>query len=377
MIITDFCVKGYKNIDSIKLSPDKRLNIFCGENAQGKTNLMEALWLCTGCRSFRGSRDKEIIGFNREKAEITLYFKDRERMQKISFAVVKENPKEKRVEMNGVRLTQMSKLFGALKCVVFTPDDPEIAKGAPDKRRSFLDLAISQIKKGYLSAITKYDILLTQRNALLKEIMNGSEKEEALDVWDEQICVAGSYIALLRDTYVKKMNSFAAPMYERLSREKEKLSLVYKSSIFEEIGGKSDYKGELAEKYLSRLKNSRRDDIRLGYTQLGAHRDDIEIEINGLSCREFASQGQARSAALVMKISQAQIILDETGDAPVILLDDVLSELDLPRQSFILREIDSMQFFVTCCDAAAVLRHKMGLIAYISNGSVVEEMRYN
>lgn len=376
MIITKITVSGYKNIKDVVLVPDKKMNIFCGENAQGKTNLVEAIWICTGCRSFRGARDKEIIGFNEIKAGIRVEFLDKNRPQTVEFLLMKESQKEKRILLNGVKMEQVSKIFGNLKCIVFTPDDPEIAKGAPEKRRVFLDLAISQIKIGYLAAITKYENLLTQRNALLKEIFMENEKEEALDVWDEQISVTGAYIALLRDTYTRKMNAFANSKYLRLSHEKENLCLSFQCSAIKDFAGRTDYKGELATEYLERLIATRKEDIRLGYTQIGAQRDDITIKINGLVAKDYASQGQARSAALVMKLSQAEILLEETGDAPVILLDDVLSELDLPRQKFIINEITNMQVFVTCCDAAAVLRHKVGLIAYMKDGKILEEVSF-
>ncbi len=374
IIITDFNVNGYKNLKDISIRFNPRMNIFCGENAQGKTNLIEAIWLCSGCKSFRGTRDKDFIGFDENVAEIKLNFSDKIRKQEISFAVSKENIKEKRVNLNGVKLTLLSKLFGTLKCVIFTPEDLELSKGSPENRRSFVDLCISQIKPSYVFAINKYDLLLSQRNALLKEISAGRTDEENLGIWDEQLAETGAYISVLRNTYTKKLNVFAGKMYFDLSKEREKLSLHYNSTVFNELDSRLDYKGEMAEEYLKKIKSNVKDDIRQGFTQLGVHRDDVITKINGLNSRDFGSQGQQRSIALVMKLSQAQILLEETGEAPVILLDDVLSELDLSRQDFVLNEIDNMQIFVTCCDPAAVLKHKMGNVFFMKKGKVIDKI---
>ena len=373
IIITDFTANGYKNLKEISINLDPRMNIFCGENAQGKTNLIEAMWLCSGCKSFRGTRDKDFIGFDEEKADIKLNFKNKIRKQEISFIVAKENIKDKRVTLNGVKLSVLSKLFGNLKCVIFTPEDLELSKGSPENRRSFLDLCISQIKPSYVSAINKYDLLISQRNALLKEIAMGRTDQENLNIWDEQIALTGSYISILRNTYTKKLDIFTDKMYFDLTKQREKLSLHYNSTIFDELDNRLDYKGEMAKEYLKKLKNNVKDDIKLGFTQIGTHRDDVITKINGLNSRDFGSQGQQRSIALIMKLSQAQILFDETGEAPVILLDDVLSELDLSRQDFVLNEINNMQLFVTCCDATAVLKHKMGSVFYMDKGKIISQ----
>ena len=348
------------------------MNIFCGENAQGKTNLIEAMWLCSGCKSFRGTRDKDFIGFDSDKADIRLHFQDRRREQEIAFTVSRENVRDKRVLLNGVKLPLLSRLFGNLQCVIFTPEDLELSKGSPENRRVFLDLCVSQIKPRYVPVMNKYNTLLSQRNALLKEIALGRADESSLEIWDEQLAKAGSYMSVLRNTYVKKLDLFTDKMYSALSRGRERLSLHYNSTVFTELDGRLDYKGEMAQEYRTKLKKSAREDIKLGFTQLGPHRDDVLTRINGLNSRDFGSQGQQRSVALVMKLSQAQILREETGEAPVILLDDVLSELDSARQDFVLNEIDDMQLFVTCCDPAAVLKHKKGKVLYMENGKIIQ-----
>ena len=369
----EFFANGYKNLKDVSFLADPKMNIFCGENAQGKTNLMEAIWLCSGCRSFRGTKDKDFIAFDGDAAHVKLVFSDRQRNQEISFSVQRDNPKDKRVTLNGVKLPLMSKLFGVFKCISFIPDDLKLSKGAPDGRRLFLDLCVSQIKHGYVSALNKYENALSQRNATLKEIAAGRCSPDDLDMWDVQLADAGSYISVLRNAYTGKLGGFCAPMYSRLSKGKENLKLYYRSTVFESLDGRFDHKGELYEEYLQKLKSGRESDIRLGFTQSGTHRDDLEIEINGISVKDFGSQGQQRSAALVMKLSQAKILLDETGEAPVMLLDDVLSELDASRQDFVLNEIDGMQLFVTCCDPTTVLRHRMGKVFYMRDGGIIAE----
>ena len=373
MIINGVKINGYKNLKNIDLFFNPKMNILCGENAQGKTNLIESMWLCTGCKSFRGTRDKDFIGFDKEIAEIGLEFSTRERnKQKIDFCVEKRNPKEKKVLLNGVKLPFLSRLFGNLKCIIFTPDDLELTKGSPENRRIFTDLAISQIKPTYVQVLNKYDNILTQRNSLLKELSFGRGDETLLDIYDEQIAEAGDYISILRDAYTRKLNSYAGELYYDLTKGRETLEIKYNSTIFSHLDEKMDYKGEMKNEYISKLRSTRESDIKSGFTQVGVHRDDLITNINGIPSREYGSQGQSRSVALVMKLAQAQILFDELGEEPVILLDDVLSELDLSRQDFILNRIDNMQLFVTCCDATAVLRHKMGTIFFMRNGEVYD-----
>ncbi len=372
MIITKLGINGFKNLKEISLSAHSRLNIFSGENAQGKTNIIEALWLCTGCRSFRGTKDKDFIDLDGQRAEINLTFKDNFREQKISVAAAKPNYKEKNVTLNGVPVKKLSKLFGNLKCVIFTPEDLELAKGSPDNRRSYLDLSVSQIKLGYKDVVSKYDYLILQRNTLLKSISQGISKVEELDVWDEQIARLGAYISVLRFSYTKKLNIFASKLHRELSRGREQLEICYNSTVFKSLEGRTDFKGEMAEEYLAVLKKNLRDDIKCGFTQAGTHRDDLITKINGLSSREYGSQGQQRSVAIILKLSQAYILSEETGDRPVILLDDVLSELDSARQQFILSSIEGMQVFITCCSSEGI-DSADGKIFCVKSGRVCEK----
>lgn len=350
MNITKLNINGFKNLKNINITLDPQINIFCGENAQGKTNIIEAIWLSSGCKSFRGTKEKDFINLDGEISDIKLNFKNSLREQEISISMQKQNIKDKNITLNGVKLKLMSKLFGNLKCVIFTPEDLELAKGSPDKRRSYIDLCISQIKPGYFSVINKYENILNQRNTLLKRISMGQSEKAELEVWDEQLARMGAYITYLRYNYINKLNVFAKNLYDKISSNKEILDLSYNSSVYKNIEGRTDYKGEMADEYLALMKKNIKDDLKMGFTQIGIHRDDLVTKINNLLSRDFASQGQQRSIALILKLAQAYILLEETDEAPVILLDDVLSELDINRQKFILSSIKEMQVILTSCN---------------------------
>ena len=349
MIIKNISVDGFKNLSEVDISPEKKVNIICGENAQGKTNLIEAIWLMSGAKSFRSSRQTDLVGFERDIARIDLLFEDDQREQTISVTLQKST-KEKKILLNGVKQRSMSNLFGVLKCVVFTPEDLELSKGSPDIRRNFIDLCISQIKPQYAKTVSKYETVLAQRNTLLKNIAVGISNQNELDVWDIQLARLGSYISVLRYNFVRKLGLFAGRLYDEISKQREKMTLSYASTVFEDLEDQSDYNGKMADIFLCELERSRIEDIRLGYTTVGVHRDDILINIGGISARDYGSQGQNRSAALCLKLGQAYILHEETGDMPVILLDDVLSELDRSRKDFVLSQIANMQIFITCCE---------------------------
>ena len=373
MFVTKLEVKGFKNLKNISINTHKKLNIFCGKNAQGKTNLVEAIWLCSGVKSFRNTKDRSMIDINGDVMNITLHFQNKEREQVIEYKMARPNVKEKITSINGIKLSSPSKLFGNLNCVVFTPEDLELSKGSPENRRKFLDLSVSQIKISYNKVISKYETLLEQRNTLLKNISQGKAKKEELEIWDVQLASMGAYISLLRYNYAKKLNTFAKKLYSEISEGKESLELKYQSTVFSEMDSFSDYRGEMTEIYLNCLEKNLNDDIRAGFTTKGVHRDDLCGYIDNLAVRDFASQGQHRSLALVMKLSQAYILMEEIDDSPCILLDDVLSELDLSRQKFVISKINDMQVFITCCDKNIPFdKNQHGKMFFISEGRISE-----
>lgn len=368
MVIDRITADGYKNLEDIDIKLDPKMNIICGENAQGKTNLVEAVWLCSGCRSFRGTRDKDFIGFTKDAAKVGMDFTDSVRSQRIEFEVRRGSVKDKLVTLNGVKLPLLSKLFGSFRCVVFTPEDLNLIKGSPDNRRSFADLSISQVKPSYISALNKYNMILSQRNAMLKSIGRDGSGEEFLDVWNEQLVKAGTYISVLRYAFCITLDKYTKPLYNSITNGNENLDLYYQSTVFENFDGRLNNTEELEAEYAEKLKASAENDMRAGFTTVGIHRDDIGAYINGLSVRDFGSQGQARSTALTMKLAHAEILKAEQGEYPVMLLDDVLSELDEKRRRFILNNIEDMQVIITCCDEKSVTDMASGKIFRMEKG---------
>ena len=368
MVINRVKADGYKNLEGVDIELDPKMNIICGENAQGKTNLVEAVWLCSGCRSFRGTRDKDFIGFAKDAARVGMDFTDSVRSQRIEFEVKRGAVKDKLVTLNGVKLPLLSKLFGSFRCVVFTPEDLNLTKGSPDNRRSFADLSIAQIKPSYINALNKYNMILSQRNAVLKSSGRDGSGEEFLDVWDEQLAKAGAYISVLRYTFCATLNSYTKPLYSMITNGSENLDLYYHSTVFDSLEERLNDTARLENEYLEKLKASAENDLRAGFTTVGVHRDDIGAYIDGLSVRDFGSQGQARSAALAMKLAHAKILKAEHGEYPVMLLDDVLSELDEKRRRFILNNIEDMQVIITCCDEKSVTDMTAGRIFRMEKG---------
>ena len=371
MRITRFEADGFRNLKDVGLDLDPELNILCGRNAQGKTNILEAIWLCSGERSFRGAKDRELIGTDRDKMSLLLDFEDAQRTQSISYSMIRRDMKNKKLTLNGVNVRTPSGLFGALGCVIFTPEDLGLSKGAPENRRSFIDLSVSQIKISYRDVVDKYRRILDQRNLHLKNLAGGREDDGMLDIWDMQLAQMGAYISVLRYNYCKKLKNTAAELFAELSGGEESFDIEYHSTVFRELDGRNDYKNDLFGEYLERLRSSRRDDIGAGFTVHGIHRDDIRCSINGLYAKDFASQGQHRSIALILKLSQAYILSGEVGDTPCILLDDVLSELDGMRRSFIMEKIHGMQVIITCCEEEAVRGYR-GKLFRVESGRASE-----
>ncbi|MDD6826498.1 MAG: DNA replication and repair protein RecF [Oscillospiraceae bacterium] len=356
MYIKRIIINGFKNLKQIDFSPGKSFNIIYGQNAQGKTNILEAIWISTGCRSFRNSKEKDYICFDGDEFDIKIIFQDELRTQEINYRMVRKSLKNKLITLNGVVQKNSSRLFENFKCIAFLPDDIDLIKGTPDRRRSFTDLCYSQLKPKSMSYIRKYDQLIAQRNAVIKNIILGKDSEESLDLWDRQLAVAGSYISFMRNQYVIKLSKYCQELYSKIAGGKETLSVSYQSNIFP-----SDFEypespdTSMTEIYYNKLKKSISDDLRLGYTHTGVGRDDISLKINNLSVKDYGSQGQQKSTALVMRLAQAQIYSDEKLESPVILLDDVMGELDENRQRFVCSIIADMQVFITTCNHKAVI----------------------
>ena len=334
MIITYAEIDGFKNLSGVSFAPDPKYNIILGPNAQGKTNLLEAMWILSGCKSFRGSKEKDYIALGGNKMSSKIRIKDSVREQKISFEMTKNAASPKVIHLNGVKQKGTKAIFDVFKCIAFIPDDTEIIKGSPEKRRNFIDMAASQLNPIFVVHLTKNNMIMNQRNALLKEIFQKNASADILDIWDRQAAHEGAVISFMRNEYIGKING----------------SNVYKREDFEKPCG-----SEAFEQYYAKLCETREYDIRTGSTHSGVNRDEIVIKINGVSAKDYGSQGQIKSAALVMKLAQAEIFMKKSKDAPVVFLDDVMGELDESRQHFVLDMIKDMQVFLTTPNESALL----------------------
>lgn len=362
MKINTLKLKNFRNISQMELSFGEGVNIIYGENAQGKTNILESLWLFTGTRSFRAAKDSEQIKFGEDTAKIEVNFSvhGREQSAQIDFS------DKKKVFLNEIKLGSVSDLSQTYHAVIFSPEHLSLVKGGPKERRQFADNALCQIKPRFNEFLSKYKKNLVQRNAVLKDYKQNSSVEIMLDIFEENLAHLGSQIILQRKRYIEALQKEAENIYSGISSGKEKIELEYFCSF--------DYEDEkeLEKEFLNALKKSRNEDMMTLSTSVGPHRDDIEILINGISARKFGSQGQQRSCVLALKLAEANVLKNKTGEQPIALLDDVMSELDEQRQDYILHHIDGWQVFITCCDPDTILRLKKGRTFKIEKGKITE-----
>lgn len=373
MLITRVNIDGFKNLSEISFVPDKYYNIIVGANAQGKTNLLEALWIMSGCKSFRGSKERDYIALDKSRFTSEVEIQDAVRDQKIIYEMIKGGNIIKNITINGVKQKGTRNLFDVFKCIAFIPDDVEIIKGAPEKRRNFIDMAASQLNPVFVAHITKNHAVMNQRNALLKSIMQGGCDASILEIWDKQAAHEGTLISYMRDGYIKKLNEVCGSLYSSISGGKETLKLEYKSNVFRAEDFDLPCDESAFEKYFNKLRESEEYDIRTGKTHSGVNRDEINIKINGISAKDYGSQGQIKSAALVIKLAQAEIFTKRSKEAPVVFLDDVMGELDESRQRFVFDIIRNMQVFITTPNESALLPDIKGKILRISGGKIAEE----
>lgn len=373
MIVTYAEIDGFRNMKSISFEPDPKYNIIVGQNAQGKTNLLEAMWILSGCRSFRGSKEKDFVCLSGNRMSSKIKLRDSVREQKIIYEMTRSAASPKQITLNGVKQKGTRALFDVFKCIAFIPDDVEIIKGSPEKRRNFVDMAASQLNPVFVVHIAKHNAIMNQRNALLKGIMQGTTSPEILEIWDRQAAHEGSVISYMRNEYVAKINEICGRLYRTISGGEEELELEYRSNVFRPEDFESPCGNDAYERYYKKLRETADYDIRTGSTHTGVNRDEIIIRINGVSARDFGSQGQVKSAALVMKLAQAEIFTKRCKDSPVIFLDDVMGELDEKRQRFVFDIIKDMQVFLTTPNESALLPEIKGKILRISDGSITEE----
>lgn len=352
MIVLNLECKNFRNLENVFIEPCENMNVICGENAQGKTNLIEAIWLFTGAKSFRGSKDNNLLMFGSEKSACTINFKS----QGIVNNARLEIESKRTAFLNENKLKSASALAGNFNSIVFSPVDLSIVSEGPSVRRKFIDTAIGQIYPSYISILKNYIRAVIQRNQIIKDFKYDSTVSVMLDVFEGEIAAKGQKITDFRKRYLDLLEEFLPSLYNGISKGKEKLEISYISSCGENLEEK--------------LKKVRKEDMYSGVTSIGPHRDDIDFKINGISARSFGSQGQKRSVALALKLAEAEVIRKKTGECPVILLDDVMSELDKQRQNFVLNHIEGMQSFLTCCDESNFENLKKGKVFKLKGGEV-------
>ena len=359
--------ENFRNLEKNHVYAHENTNVIFGENAQGKTNLLECIWLFCGGHSFRGSNEKELVKFGEKFFKIKLCFEGQEREQN---AEIRYMGGKKEVYINGVKKKSGAELIERFSCVVFSPEHLSLVKAGPGKRRKFIDGALCQQKLKYAMYFSKYNQVLNQRNALLKDINKHPELKSTLEIWDDNLSMLGAYIIQQRIMYAEKLRKNAEYFHNGISKEKEVLNIEYISTIKDIDVENLD---NIRDRFLKSLRDNLREDLYNGFTTVGPHRDDINILINGMKAKNFGSQGQQRSAVLSLKLSEANLLSEIHGEKPVLLLDDVLSELDSKRQNYLLNKIDDYQVFITCCEKSNIEILKKGKIFNVVKGKVTEE----
>ena len=353
MKVKNLKLENFRNISNLNLEFDEEINIICGENAQGKTNIIEALWLFSGAKSFRNSKDQELIKFGENVAKISAQFDMLGVQNDVS---IKINDK-KIAYLNEKKLSNTSNLAGKYNAVVFSPTDLNLVTDGPEKRRRFLDIAIGQLYPNYIEILRNYSRAIMQRNKIIKDYRYDKTISIMLDVFETEIVDMGNKIINYRKNYIEVLNKYVSDIYNGISSGKEQIEIFYIS--------KNDTLN------IENIKNSREKDMFTSTTSIGPHRDDIIFKINGIDARSFGSQGQKRSVALSLKLAGAEVRKEVCGEYPICLLDDVMSELDENRQNYILNHIRNWQSFITCCDTSNIKNLKNGKVIKIKGGEVI------
>lgn len=357
-------ILNYRNIENIAFEPDENINVIYGENGQGKTNIIESIWLFTGCNSFRTRKNAELIKDGKKESQLLMDFSAFSREQSVKLNI---NDK-KEVYINEIKKNSHRALLGEFQAVVFSPSVLSVIKDGPSEKRRFLDIAISLLKPNYAAVLSKYNKAVMQRNNLLKKINADSATEDFLFVFDEEIARLGGRIIEYRLNYIESLIDYTADIYKGISSDREKFSLSYLNSLKEKGENAAQWSQIL---YDELVKNKSKDILRC-QTSCGPHKDDLEILLSGKSARIYGSQGQQRSCALALKIAEGFIINDKSGEKPVALLDDVMSELDGKRQQSLLKYLEGWQVFVTCCDKAHISKINYGKAFMVNEGTIQE-----
>ena len=360
MFVSTLQIADYRNIEWADVELKNGINILYGQNAQGKTNFLESVYMCSTGRSHRTKFDRELVKFDKKESHVRVYVQKNNTSEKIDVHIKKDD--KKGVAVNGIPLKKLGDLFGTLYGVIFSPEDLQLIKSSPGERRKFMDIELCQLSNVYYYNLQQYYKILKQRNNLLKEITKKPSLEETLFVWDSQLIDFGRKIIESRRKFILKINEIASKKHDEITNGSEKLVVEYKPNTDEE-----NFEKKLTE-------NIKRD-IYLGSTSVGPHKDDISFLINGSEVKTYGSQGQQRTAALSAKLAEIEIIKTETGETPVLLLDDVLSELDEGRQYYLMESIKDIQTIITCTGIEDSIKKyvKKAAVFNVENGIIKRE----
>lgn len=338
---------------------DEKINIIYGDNAQGKTNILESMYVCATSKSHRGSKDREIIRFDNYESHIKVNVKKNDMNYRIDMHLKKNKPKG--IAVNGIPIKRAVELFGILNIVFFSPEDLNIIKNGPSERRRFIDMELSQLDKIYLDCLINYNKVVNQRNSLLKEYAFSGREDiiSSLDIWDMQLLKYGNDVIKSREKFVKEINDLVKSIHTKLSGDREQLEIIYEPCVKEQ-----DFESELV-----RVRDR---DLKFKCTNIGPHKDDMCFLINGMDVRKYGSQGQQRTAALSLKLAEIELVKQIIHDTPVLFLDDVLSELDSRRQNFLLDSIGNIQTMITCTGLDEFINNRFSInkIFKVVNGTV-------
>ena len=335
MFIKRLQMLNYRNYNVLDISLGPHVNVFMGDNAQGKTNILEGIYYCAFARSHRTSKDRELINWNSDNALLSVTV-GRERLDKrIDISILKDG--KKAIQINKIKIKKIGELFGNFNVVMFSPEDLKIIKDSPGVRRKFIDMELCQLNPKYYYNLVQYNKVLNERNTILR---NRNISKDILDVYDMQLVEFGYNIIIDRLEYIKKLNKYSEKIHSDITSGKEKIEFRYTSTI-------KDLEN-IKENFQSLLEKNRIRDCERGITSIGPHRDDFIVLINDIDTKSYGSQGQQRTAVLTIKFSSLKIIKELTGEHPVLLLDDVLSELDFSRKRYILSTIGDIQTIITC-----------------------------
>lgn len=357
MYIDSLEVGNFRNYDFAKIEFHNKTNILYGDNAQGKTNILESIFVCGTTKSHKGCKDREMIRIGEEEAHIRMHLVKGDITHRIDMHLKKN--KGKGIAIDGIPIKRSGELLGLLHVIFFSPEDLRIIKNGPSERRRFINMELCQLDPVYLHDVGEYNKVLAQRNKLLKQIYYNSSLKDTLDIWDMQLIEYGRKVMERREKFVEEIGEIVVSVNEKLTGNKEHVKMIYEPDV-------------LIDEFEKKLKDSREKDLKTCSTNVGPHRDDLCFLNNGIDIRKYGSQGQQRTCALSLKLAEIQLVKDLTGDHPILLLDDVLSELDRNRQNYLLDCINDIQTIITCTGIEEFVDSRLTLdrIFKVTNGKI-------